>query len=213
MYMSNAASTSPPGPNPWLDWPCPISLEQPRLQITLKGFQLHHEHHGLYPFRLNTKLGDEATIYFYEMHGFGPPPTDVGYPGDVYIDISPFAHALWAIITPNGGEWTRWTPVKAIQHPHIEYYYLWCSTRGEVSWYPGNMYSALSQNENYRKRNAADLIAEMLRANARRLERGDGESSEPAPRKRQKMGEISDTSGGNSLAYRSGMYVMTLLVC
>lgn len=195
--MSNAAFTSPLGPNPWLDWPCPISLEKPKLQITLTNFHCHYLPRELHPYRLDTEPGAEATIYFHEMRGFGPPPGDVGYPGDVYIDMSPGAHGLWAIRTPNGGEWTHWTPNEIIQHPHITYYYLWCSTRGEVSWYPRIVHHALSQDENHGSRDAGALIAEMLRANARRPIRRDGESAEPAPRKRLNLGKTSDTGGGN----------------
>lgn len=102
---------SPPAANPWLDWPRPISLVQPNLQITLSKFHCQVSEATAYPYRLDTHPGTEAIIYFYEMRGFGNPPGDVGYPGDVYIDMSSGTPFLWATQMTNNGEWKRWALV------------------------------------------------------------------------------------------------------
>lgn len=155
----------PPTANPWLDWPRPISLVQPNLQITLSKFQCHISETAGYPYRLNTHSGTEATIYFHEMRGFGNPPGDVGYPGDVYIDMSSGGPFLWATQMTNNGEWKRWALDERMQHPHFPFRFLWCS-KGEVSWYCPAKFEQLSNHEKG-QRTAEELVVEMLRATGR----------------------------------------------
>jgi hypothetical protein len=77
-------------PNPWLDNPTPVSKEYPEIQFRLKDFhnstRLMHARGRTWPYRLH--LFDEAMIMFFEFRGYGPPPDDVGHPGDVYIDLT-----------------------------------------------------------------------------------------------------------------------------
>ncbi|KAJ7621084.1 hypothetical protein FB45DRAFT_134185 [Roridomyces roridus] len=52
-------------------------------------------------------------IAFFEFRGIGPPSTDFGYPGDVYVDLAPGAHALYWRDRHghNPGQWRRWRSV------------------------------------------------------------------------------------------------------
>lgn len=139
--------------NPWLDNPLPVSSVQPNLEVTLNKFHCHYiPQPGTYLYRLDSYARD-AAIHFHEMRGVGHPPEDVGYPGDVYINAKPNAHELWAMqkVGEDGTrQWARWVAKEAerIRHPHLMYRYLWCSTRGEVSWYSPFVFEALTKHEN-----------------------------------------------------------------
>ncbi|KAJ7471279.1 hypothetical protein B0H11DRAFT_2041078 [Mycena galericulata] len=62
-------------------------------------------------------------IAFYEFRGTGPPSSDYGYPGDVYVDLTPGAHALYwrdrQGHTP--GQWRRWRAVVLDEVPLHKY--------------------------------------------------------------------------------------------
>ena len=78
-----------------------------------------------------------------EWHGVGPPPPQLGVPGDVYIDTTEGQEELYAkdidcFLSENGtGGWTRWkgptTAKKAIKHPSVVSRYLECNGR-MVGW-------------------------------------------------------------------------------
>ncbi|KAH8826053.1 hypothetical protein DL96DRAFT_1816503 [Flagelloscypha sp. PMI_526] len=71
--------------NPWLDNPDPKSLQYPGIQRRNLHFiqQGPFPSHTPWPFRRNT---DNVRIVFFEFSGYGPPPNDIGNPGDIYID-------------------------------------------------------------------------------------------------------------------------------
>ncbi|KAJ7815974.1 hypothetical protein B0H14DRAFT_3744686 [Mycena olivaceomarginata] len=71
--------------------------------------------------------GQKGTVYeyrpvpFFEFRGSGAPPADLGTPGDVYIDLTPDAHALYC---KSEEDWARWAgPAEAateqLCHPHF----------------------------------------------------------------------------------------------
>jgi hypothetical protein len=84
------------------------------------------------------------TVYYYEIRGLGPPPNDIGYPGDVYIDMTPGSPAIYAM---GNDEWTIWhghikhlvgprgryEPL-GFPHPLLRDRFLWCSDKSVV-WY------------------------------------------------------------------------------
>ncbi|KAK7039911.1 hypothetical protein R3P38DRAFT_494418 [Favolaschia claudopus] len=56
-----------------------------------------------------------CTLHFVEYRAIGPPSTDFGHVGDVYIDLTPKRHALyWR--DRGTGHWRRWTGVLLNQH-------------------------------------------------------------------------------------------------
>ncbi|KZP14855.1 hypothetical protein FIBSPDRAFT_99435 [Athelia psychrophila] len=197
--MSTATSHLP---NPWLDNPLPTSVLQPNIEITLHKFNCHYiPEPGTYPYRLDTD-GRDAAVHFYEMRGVGHTPRDAGYPGDVYVKVKPGMCELWAMLKigeDGARQWVRWVPEEKekIVHPHLKLRYLWCSTRGEVSWYSPYVFEALAKHENPNgTREAGELIAEMLRIDAERTltsKRKDGSDENPTRDKRQKVGPTLDT--------------------
>ncbi|KAF7985875.1 hypothetical protein HWV62_43744 [Athelia sp. TMB] len=136
------------------------------------------------------------------MRGTGPPPDDVGYLGDVYLDIGRRSvdHGLWAMMTFENGrrKWMQWTPADEakIEHPCLKRRYLWCSTRGEVSWYSPFVFEALSKHENQDgNRTAAELITEMLKVDARRsLKRTNEGDTDNARNKMPRLNLTQDVS-------------------
>ncbi|THH17594.1 hypothetical protein EW146_g3261 [Bondarzewia mesenterica] len=75
-------------------------------------------------------------VHYFEFRGQGPPPDDLGHPGDVWLNLKPGEYALSARMLT---EWVLWPgPRKAkkqmFAHPLVEGRYLWC-TRKHVLWY------------------------------------------------------------------------------
>jgi hypothetical protein len=118
---------------PWLD-PPPKSQIQPSLIVDLKRFHAHIIPDD-YPFQLDP---DRPTMVpFFEWRGRGAPPEDIGYPGDVYLDLTPDHFALYAYTTT---KWVKWVGPRVqkeqlIAHPHFhDDRFLRCSPT-TVGWY------------------------------------------------------------------------------
>ncbi|KAA1477472.1 hypothetical protein DENSPDRAFT_844644 [Dentipellis sp. KUC8613] len=89
-----------------------------------------------FPYDVPTDNG--LQIHYFEFRGKCPPPSDVGHPGDVWLDLTPGNYALYACMHAPG-QWARWPgPRKAkkqmFAHPLLPGRYLWC-TRKHVLWY------------------------------------------------------------------------------
>jgi hypothetical protein len=117
---------------PWLN-PPPKSKIQPSVIADLKTFHAHIIPDD-YPFRLDP---DRPTVVpFFEWRGRGAPPNDIGYPGDVYLDLTPDHFALYAYTTT----WVKWVGPRVqkeqlIAHPHFrDDRFLRCS-QTTVGWY------------------------------------------------------------------------------
>ncbi|KAJ7243043.1 hypothetical protein C8J57DRAFT_1367055 [Mycena rebaudengoi] len=90
-----------------------------------------------------------CAVSFFEFRGTGPPSSDVGYPGDVYVDLTPEQHTLyWRDRLGNGpGRWNRWTALLLDRIPLYKYLvshpwakdpqesdlYLWADSNG-ITW-------------------------------------------------------------------------------
>lgn len=75
-------------------------------------------------------------IHYFEFRGQGPPPADLGSPGDVWLNVRAGELSLYARTLT---EWAIWPgPRKAkkqmFEHPLVPGRYLWC-TRKHVLWY------------------------------------------------------------------------------
>ncbi|KAF8271704.1 hypothetical protein EI94DRAFT_517748 [Lactarius quietus] len=75
-------------------------------------------------------------IHYFEFRGQGPPPADLGSPGDVWLNVRAGELSLYARTLK---EWAIWPgPRKAkkqmFEHPLVPGRYLWC-TRKHVLWY------------------------------------------------------------------------------
>jgi hypothetical protein len=130
-------------PPPWLSNPYPKSTQQPGITRLNKKFR-HHWPLGMeasYPYEY-FPLDD--TVHYFEFRGEGPPPSDIGYPGDIYIDLTEGSPAVYAMgIT----EWVLWhghlsckaghrdpREIKPFSHPLLRDRILWCSEK-TVMWY------------------------------------------------------------------------------
>lgn len=74
-------------------------------------------------------------VYFFEYHGYGPPSPTLGALGDVYVDLSQDAHALYGRNAVGGG-WTRWVVPGWFEHPFLTDTVLWISPEGIVWTHP-----------------------------------------------------------------------------
>lgn len=130
--------------HPCLTNPNPKSAIQPDLIVLHRTFQHRHlsKHTKNYPYDLETS---EFTVHFFEFRGYGSPPSDVGTPGDIYIDMTSEAYALYAMVTP--GSWKRWVghcrtysfisgkerfSLVGIDHPVLQGRMLWVTDRNVV---------------------------------------------------------------------------------
>ncbi|KAF7333057.1 hypothetical protein MVEN_02412300 [Mycena venus] len=109
--------------------PNPRSRLKPETTFTLKYIKMcSHTIPANYPYALFAIAGlyaEKGSVYeylpvpFFEFRGYGAPPADVGTPGDVYIDLTPGAHALYS---RSEEDWARWAGPAApemLGHPHF----------------------------------------------------------------------------------------------
>ncbi|KAJ7148665.1 hypothetical protein C8R43DRAFT_513881 [Mycena crocata] len=67
--------------------------------------------------------GKTCLVSFFEFRGTGPPSSNFGYAGDVYIDLTPGSHALyWRDRHGRGpGQWRTWTALLLDRVPLYKY--------------------------------------------------------------------------------------------
>ncbi|KAJ6506298.1 hypothetical protein C8R47DRAFT_1101804, partial [Mycena vitilis] len=92
-----------------------------------------------FPFHLELAPGQTRyTIRFLEFRAHFDPPkhdldSDIGNPGDVWLNVSPAAYAVFALSKRRA--WVRWAgPAPALAHPYLPLYALWCTLK-QASWY------------------------------------------------------------------------------
>ncbi|KAJ7650993.1 hypothetical protein FB45DRAFT_889288 [Roridomyces roridus] len=126
------------------------SLVQPWLTSELKHFSVETLPVN-YPHQTSRESGSGASdarhkILYFEFHGVGPPhDLDVGSPGDVYVDLTPGAFALWGY-TKKG--WKQWVDMGqdgkstlsnewAVLHPVFGDRVLWIGVQPAhcISWF------------------------------------------------------------------------------
>ncbi|KAF8169035.1 hypothetical protein K438DRAFT_243438 [Mycena galopus ATCC 62051] len=138
--------------HPCVSDPFPKSIVQPWLiaeskvlKILTRDIPPNHPYYNLSASQSGEKT---LSIPYFELHGLGSPLTlDVGSGGDVYLDLTPGAHALWGK-TSKG--WQRWIDMGtagdsrrkllsngwAVKHPLLEYS-LWLGTNTQNQQYVG----------------------------------------------------------------------------
>ncbi|CAK5282993.1 unnamed protein product [Mycena citricolor] len=75
------------------------------------------------------------TLLFFEFRSYGPPTSDFGRPGDVYIDLSPTRHALyWRERNVDqgmgAGDWCCWSGITC--DPQMQARHPWVRSSGDV---------------------------------------------------------------------------------
>jgi hypothetical protein len=123
----------------------PNSVEQPGIICHNREFYVRELPED-YPYQLETpsESSTNITIPFYEFRGKGPPPTDIGNPGDVYIETGADAFALYAKMRTG---WKTWDPLPTwggifppasefLAHPDLENLnrFFWCDGY-QLGWY------------------------------------------------------------------------------
>lgn len=106
----------------------PIPFRHERRHFTVKALP------ESFPYEVIRDNG--LQIHYFEFRGQGLPPADLGYPGDVWLNVRPGELSLYARTM---SEWVIWPgPRKAkkqmFEHPLVPGRYLWC-TRKHVLWY------------------------------------------------------------------------------
>ncbi|KAJ6544338.1 hypothetical protein B0H19DRAFT_1380620 [Mycena capillaripes] len=147
LYPTMDVDLPPAAPHPCYQNPRPTSMLKPETTFTLKYIKMASDKvPANYPYALppvdglyrNVGLLEFLPVPFFEFRGPGAPPADVGTPGDVYIDLTPNAHALYS---KSEEDWTRWAGPAAIEmpsHPHFvdggRARYLWFHPQQGVEW-------------------------------------------------------------------------------
>ncbi|KAF7354613.1 hypothetical protein MSAN_01374700 [Mycena sanguinolenta] len=105
--------------------PDPSSRLKPNVTFCMKYIRMARDTFpGRYPYLLPSveRLENDRFLHvpYFEFHGPGSPPADIGTPGDVYIDITRGVQALYA---RSEEDWSRWTPCAPMEqllcHPHF----------------------------------------------------------------------------------------------
>ena len=128
---SMASPPKPPMPciaNPKPTSSSPIPFRHERRHFTVKTLP------DSFPYEVIRDNG--LQIHYFEFRGQGPPPADLGFPGDVWLNVRAGELSLYARTL---SEWVIWPgPRKAkkqmFEHPLVPGRYLWC-TRKHVLWY------------------------------------------------------------------------------
>ncbi|KAJ6453290.1 hypothetical protein C8R47DRAFT_1254393, partial [Mycena vitilis] len=109
--------------------PRPASRLKPEVTFTLKHIRMCAEKiPASYPYALlpidglyrNTGLYEFVPVPLFEFCGTGTPLTDIGTPGDVYMDLTPGAHALYI------------TGPASLSHQHFVEGFEWRQRAGEL---------------------------------------------------------------------------------
>lgn len=142
-------------PHPSQNLSAPRSIERPDIVCHNREFYVRELPED-YPYQLETsKEWTNIAIPFYEFRGRGPPPTDIGNPGDIYLQTGVETFILHV---RTGTEWKVWDPLPtwgSIVPPASEFLahpdskglnrYFWCDGY-QLGWY------ALSSVRNKRSR-------------------------------------------------------------
>ncbi|KAJ7166081.1 hypothetical protein C8R46DRAFT_1275727 [Mycena filopes] len=119
----------PAVPHPCNQNPNPKSTVKPETTFTLRYMKMCSDRIPLnYPYILPPNKGifpnkgdtyEYTPVPYFEFRALGAPPPDVGTPGDVYIDTTPNAQALY---TKSEEDWSRWPGPASPEtpaHPHF----------------------------------------------------------------------------------------------
>ncbi|KAF8156259.1 hypothetical protein K438DRAFT_1942836 [Mycena galopus ATCC 62051] len=109
--------------------PNPSSRLKPNTVFSLKYIKMYTKSiPANYPYALppidglygKVKVFEYLPLPFFEFRGAGAPPADLGTPGDVYIDLTPGAHALYCKCEEDWACWAARAPTEELlTHPHL----------------------------------------------------------------------------------------------
>jgi hypothetical protein len=150
-------------PHPWLDNSRPKPHNRPDVFFQLKSFYVKFLPLQ-YPYRPCPLSSTGQKIHYFLLSGSGPPPGDIGYPGDIYRDMTTQVYDLYACLRDG---WVPWTGISAsdsssvearrlLAHPNFPRHYLWCEGLN-ITWVA---HKRLCQDANKR---GVDLSVSFLR--------------------------------------------------
>ncbi|KAJ6473110.1 hypothetical protein C8R45DRAFT_1012271 [Mycena sanguinolenta] len=124
-----------PGPQNYI----PESSSTIEFQFKWKTFRINPQNFGEFehfPFHLELQE-DRYSIRYLEFRSLCDPPSDIGHPGDIWLNISPSSYALFALNAKK--EWVKWPgpaldKERMILHPYLSIYALWCTIK-QAGWY------------------------------------------------------------------------------
>ncbi|KAJ7606688.1 hypothetical protein FB45DRAFT_1068360 [Roridomyces roridus] len=158
----------------------PVSRIQPKITSKLKWLPVA-ELPPDYPWHIAPLSNGRFKIPYWLFSDCGPPSAnlDVGTPGDVYLDLTPGAHALYGKTAD--GQWTRWSDTNAslgwkrqwpqsewiVNHPHLPNRALWVTIalsgpNGTISWYRGTSSALQSRRAVYERGLAKDTTCKSV---------------------------------------------------
>jgi hypothetical protein len=126
-------------PHPWPDNLLPKPKNRPDVFYQLKSFRAPYLP-AQYPYR-SLPQRNAHNIQYFLFTGLGPPPNDIGYPGDIYMDSTKHMYALYGRMQ---NQWAPWTGILSsarkprrianlLVHPNLPGFYLWCKGN-DITW-------------------------------------------------------------------------------
>ncbi|KAJ7617217.1 hypothetical protein FB45DRAFT_223494 [Roridomyces roridus] len=158
----------------------PVSRIQPKLASQLKLLPVV-ELPPDYPYQIAPLPNGRFKIPYRLFSDRGPPCAnlDVGIPGDMYLDLTLDAYALYGKTAD--GKWKRWSDTAAplssrglwpqsewiVNHPHLPNYALWVTitpseSKGMISWYRGPSSARQSRRVVYERGLAENTTAKSV---------------------------------------------------
>ncbi|KAF9457869.1 hypothetical protein BDZ94DRAFT_1313810 [Collybia nuda] len=158
-------------PNPWIDNPDPKSNSNSGIVYRLKSFpnlvRAMHEGSSEWPYRLYPPKNDR--ILFYEFRGFGRPSDDFGWPGDFYLDLTPFPRYFLYVRHANYWYCNNWDPdptrleFPLHRHPLLRDRYLWATKGWGFMWLTGQTIRAEGRSSVRRERDHEPMVLKALK--------------------------------------------------
>ncbi|KAJ7934991.1 hypothetical protein B0H13DRAFT_1854700 [Mycena leptocephala] len=110
---------------------------------------------------------DRETVYFNDHRGSGPPPGDIGTPGDTYIDVN--ASTLYACCVDGWMPWLGPTKrLESLPHPTQPNISFWCNTtQNGVSWMPISEMRMICTSG----ASASEVVADIIAAEASKIQK------------------------------------------
>jgi len=142
--------------SPWVTDPNPRSAEQPNVYRVVKWLRRPtHLPTSTYPYRDHPKK--PTMIPYHEWRGQGRPPNDIGYPGDIYVNLTPGKYSLYG---RTKSAWVPWTGLNfekwhLVAHPHLDDRFLFCG-ESDIKWYS---YDAIRSSRRFRDNSISPSLA------------------------------------------------------
>ncbi|KII83353.1 hypothetical protein PLICRDRAFT_127342 [Plicaturopsis crispa FD-325 SS-3] len=189
---------------PWVDYPIPMYSNLPGFAIRLTYFCTDAGDAQWpppdYPYRLDGT--DPRRVHYYSMSGCGDPPNDIGYPGDVYLDVTPGQRRR--LFYRNSKYWVQNPEVPATtsmpaRHPYASAILIGGGAKSSIglAWYSPDVIAGMRKATELRRRVAANTRARQeMREMTNQAAKRPADNVDPRNPEELKRAKLDDTRAG-----------------